>query len=161
MGPLKIKTGFPTNSICQEPLTTQGQSITKYELQSLIGQLNANRAFAFHYPWSEGANHSGGTRKFFVGGVEGAKCISEGAIFFFKCQKWLILTFFPSGGEGRGWGQVGAEPLIGGNAPSCPSLVPPLVNHNIEELLIFDLQKSLSSVSARCGTVQNCHWQKA
>ena len=41
MGPLKIKTGFPTDSICQKALITRGQLINKYQLQSLIGQLNA------------------------------------------------------------------------------------------------------------------------
>ena len=39
-GTLKIKAGSPTSSICQGAQITHGQFITKYQLESLIGQLN-------------------------------------------------------------------------------------------------------------------------
>ena len=65
---------------------------------------------------------SGGTRNFFLwGGIEGAKCDSEGA----KIQKvaengWFWLCFSSDGGK------MGAEPLTGGANAPMPPLMPPL-----------------------------------
>ena len=42
---------------------------------------------------------SGGTR-IFCGGIEGAKCDSEGANIQKNCPKWLILAIFSSNGGG-------------------------------------------------------------
>ena len=64
---------------------------------------------------------SGGTKSFyfiiiiiiffFLWGTEGANCISEGAKFFLKCQKWLIYAIFCFWwGEGVKWG---ADPPTG------------------------------------------------
>ena len=65
---------------------------------------------------------SGGTR-IFLWGIEGAKCVSEGAKNKKECQKWLIFAIFFFWLEG----QVGAEsPTGGANVPSRPPLVPPL-----------------------------------
>ena len=62
---------------------------------------------------------------FLWGGIEGAKCDSEGAKIQIFAKNGLFWPFFSSD-----WGQVGgAEPLTGGKMPPCPSpppLMPPL-----------------------------------
>ena len=61
--------------------------------------------------------HCGGTRKFSVGGIKGAKCISEGA----KIQKFVenscFFVIFSWGGQ------------VGSKCPLMPPLVPPLNFH--------------------------------
>ena len=63
---------------------------------------------------------SGGTRNFFCGGggIEGAKCISEGGKNPKNCQNWLILTiyFLLTGGK---WGGGQSLQQGGSNSP-CP-----------------------------------------
>ena len=59
----------------------------------------------------------------FVGGIEGSKCISEGAeIQKFAKNGWFWPFLFWREGGGRG--QVGAEPPTGGKIPPCPSMPP-------------------------------------
>ena len=63
---------------------------------------------------------SGGTRNFLVGGIEGAKCDSEGA----KIQKfvengWFWPFFFWLGGQSL---------RQGGHLPPCSPLMPPLID---------------------------------
>ena len=63
-------------------------------------------------------SHCGGTRNFFVGGIEGAKCDSEGAKIQKFAEKAYFGHFFSSD-----WGvSGGTEHLTGGaNAPCPPS----------------------------------------
>ena len=62
---------------------------------------------------------------FFVGGIEGAKYVSEGAKIQKIAENGWFWPFFSSDGGG---GQVGAEaPTGGANAPHAPPpLMPPL-----------------------------------
>ena len=60
---------------------------------------------------------SGVTIFFGGGGIDGAKCDSEGAKFKKKYRKWLILAIFSS--DGGKWGEA-EPPTGGGNAPHAP-----------------------------------------
>ena len=61
---------------------------------------------------------SGGPRNFFVGGIEGAKCISEGAkIQKFAKNGWFWPFFFFWLGGGGKWGQ---SLWLGGKCPHAP-----------------------------------------
>ena len=69
---------------------------------------------------------SGDTRKFFVGAIEGAKCVYEGTkIIIRKMSKIADFSHFASGG---------AEPLTGGcpmPPPRCHHCCLPIENHEV------------------------------
>ena len=65
----------------------------------------------------QGTPNSTGTRNFFVGGIEGAKCDSEGVKIQKFAENGWFWPYFSSDG-----GQVGGQSLwLGENAPHAPS----------------------------------------